>query len=171
MATTKTTKSAVYNDPASPGNTGDAAPATPPPERPEWWDFDTDGAHLEGTFVTLGRGFTAMGERPFCVLEVEGTARTLWLHNEVLRNSFVREVHRRPDHAIHVGETVRVWRLDERESGSGRKYIDYRVEFPDAPELSQVDLLGPLPPGDEPELKPTAEGGGGGGSDSDIPFL
>ena len=42
-------------------------------------------------------GFTKNGERPFVVLDVDGAERTVWLHHDVLRSAFAREVRRRPD--------------------------------------------------------------------------
>ena len=74
------------------------------PSIPTWWDWDEDGKSIEGAFVRAGTGFTQMGPRPFVVLELDGVERTVWLHHEVLRNQFAREVHRRPDKTIHVGE-------------------------------------------------------------------
>ena len=42
------------------------------PEFPSWWDFDSDGKMIEGAFVRAGQGYTAMGQRAFVVLSVEG---------------------------------------------------------------------------------------------------
>ena len=143
----------------------------PPPEAPEyprWWDWDEDGLLVEGTFVRAGTGYTQMGQRPFVVLNVEGVDRTVWLHHEVLRNQFAREVHRRPDRTIHVGETVRIWQLEPRESMSnaGRSYTDYRVEFPDGPEATQADIFG-MPPEAAVVEHPS---GDGAPVDDDIPY-
>jgi hypothetical protein len=125
------------------------------PEYPSWWDWDSpdDGNTVEGSFVRIDRGFTVMGERPFVVLDIDGTERTLWLHWEALRNQFAREVHRRPDKTIHAGERVKVWRLGSRTSGAGRDYFDFRTEFPDGPAASQADILS-LPPGEQPAEQP-----------------
>ena len=143
------------------------------PEFPSWWDWDPDGKSIEGAFVRAGTGYTAMGPRPFVVLELDGGERTVWLHHDVLRNQFAREVHRRPDKMIHRGETVRIWQLEPRESQSnaGRSYTDYRVEFPEGPELTQTDIFGAPPEGPSQPL-PEAEGTavGGGVSGDDIPF-
>jgi hypothetical protein len=120
-------------------------PGEAPPEYPPWWDWDENGDAVDGTFVRIDRGYTAMGERPFVVLAIDGKERTLWLHWEALRNQFAREVHRRSDKTIHPGEQVKVWRLGSRTSGNGREYFDFRTEFPDGPEQSQADIL-PRPP-------------------------
>ena len=105
------------------------------------------------------------------MLDVDGVERTVWLHHDVLRNQFAREVHRRPDKMIHRGETVRIWQLEPRESQSnaGRSYTNYRVEFPEGPESTQADIFG------APPEASTAAGGrgaavGGGLPDDDIPF-
>jgi hypothetical protein len=143
------------------------------PEYPAWWDWDSDGKSIEGAFVRAGTGYTQMGPRPFVVLDHEGDERTVWLHHDVLRNLFAREVHRRPDKMIHRDETVRIWQLEARESQSnaGRSYTDYRVEFPEGPESTQVDIFGPPPEGSsqpQPETEGTAVGSGVSGDD--IPF-
>jgi hypothetical protein len=147
-----------------------ATPTPDAPEYPSWWDWDKDGKSTEGAFVRAGTGYTQMGPRPFVVLDVDSVERTVWLHHEVLRNWFSREVHRRPDRTIHAGETIRIWQLEPRESQSnaGRAYTDYRVEFPDGPELSQADIFGAPPEDPRQELEHTAVGGGV--PDNDIPF-
>jgi hypothetical protein len=109
---------------------------------PAAWIWDDDGDELEGTFERAGKGYTANGEKPFVTLRVGEDLRTLWLLHDVLRNTFAREVHRRPDHEIKVGETVHAWRRERRESANGRSYVDYRVEFPDGPTPSQMDVFG-----------------------------
>jgi hypothetical protein len=140
------------------------------PDYPRWWDFDEDGA-ADGSFLRMGRGYTANGEKPFVVLRIDDTERTVWLLHDVLRNQFAREVHRRPDKTIHVGEQVRVWKLEPRESKSnvGRSYTDYRVEFPDGPESTQADLIGP-PPETEQQTEAESVAGKGGGPGDEIPF-
>ena len=147
---------------------------TPPPEAPEfpsWWDWDEDGKSIEGTFVRAGTGYTQMGPRPFVVLDVGGTERTVWMHHEVLRSVFAREVHRRPDKMIHRGEVVRIWQLEPRESQSnqGRSYTDYRAEFPEGPESTQADIFG-APPEASPEPQPETGAVGGGVPDDGVPF-
>ena len=79
-------------------------------EYPAWWDWDDDkdGDTIEGRFVRAGRGFTANGDRPFVVLDVEGTERTVWLHHGVLQNIFAREVHR------GLGLWLGLWDLPRR---------------------------------------------------------
>ena len=137
---------------------------------PSWWDFDKDGEELEGAFLRAGQGFTQNGPRPFVVLDVDGTKRTLWLHHEVLRNQFAREVHRRPDKTIAAGERIRVRLLGARESASnaGRSYTNYQTDFLDGPSLSQADIFGPPPEAASPS-EPPAETLASGPSDS-IPF-
>jgi hypothetical protein len=109
---------------------------------PPWWDFDSDGHFVEGQFVAAGRGYTAMGERPFITLDVGGELRTVWLHHEVLRLAFAREIARRDDRQIHVGESIRIERLAERDSANGRRYVNYNVTFGDSPEATQTDIFG-----------------------------
>ncbi len=134
------------------------------PEYPSWWDWEEDGETVAGTFIRIDRGYTAMGERPFVVLDVNGAPRTVWLHWEALRNQFVREVQRRPDRAIHTGERVTIWNLGTRKSSNDRTYVDFRTDFPDAPEASQVDILGVAAPATGGEI--TAPEGDG----DDTPF-
>jgi hypothetical protein len=143
------------------------------PDFPAWHDWDEDGDELAGTFLRVGRGHTVNGPRTFVVLDVgDGLEKTLWLHHLVLAAAFSREVQRRPSKRIEVGELIQVRRLGEREGGNGRTYTNYRVEFPDGPEVSQVDVFG-LPPElagqtAEPADEPTGEGQGG--PDDDVPF-
>jgi hypothetical protein len=155
--TTKTTKRSTKK--AETEAAADKANETEeaPPEYPRWWDWQEDGSPVRGTFVRAGTGYTAQGERPFVVLDVEGEERTVWLLNEVLRNQFAREVYRRPSRQIEVGERIEVWRLGERASASSdRRYVNFRVEFPDGPQATQADVFGLPPeaavvPDDEPE--------------------
>ena len=140
------------------------------PEYPAWWDFGRGRQGVEGAFVRAAQGYTQNGPRPFVVLDVDGIERTVWLHHEVLRNKFAREVHRRPDKTIHVGETIRIWQLEPRESQSNagaRTGLPGRV-----PRGSRADPdrhLGPPPEASQPQ--PEAEGARGGGMpDDDIPF-
>jgi hypothetical protein len=136
---------------------------------PQWWDWSEDGEEVAGRFVRLGQGFTAYGQKPFLVLDVEGVERTIWLHNQVLHNIFARELHRRPEKEFQVGERVEIRQLGTRDSASGREYMNYRGEFPDAPQSSQADILGPPP-------EPPAKQDDGSGDraevdlDDDIPF-
>jgi hypothetical protein len=144
--------------------------ATQPEARdyPQWWDFDTNGLVVEGPFVAAGRGFTAMGERAYITLEVGGELRTVWLHHEVLRLAFAREVARREDRQIHVGESVRIERLAERDSANGRKYVNYDVVFGDSPETTQTDIFGASDVDRAPEAATEEEKGDAWGDD--IPF-
>ena len=143
---------------------------------PQWWNFDEegDGARIEGTFVRAGRGFTSQGERTFVVLLVGDVERTVWLHHDVLANAFARELHRRPDKRFNVGESIEIERLGMQDSkAGGKQYMNYRVAFPDGPEVSQVDVFGPPPgqqPGQQAEQTETAGNGGGSSFDDDIPF-
>jgi hypothetical protein len=111
-------------------------------EYPRAWIWDEDGDELEGVYVGAGSGYTANGQRPFVTLDIGGELRTLWLLHDVLRNSFAREVHRRSDRDLHEGERVHVWRRERRESANGRSYVDYKLEFPDRPKPSLVELFG-----------------------------
>jgi hypothetical protein len=142
------------------------------PKYPPYWDWDEDGDEVDGGFVRLGKGFTTQGERPFVVLDVDGTERTIWLNHEVLRNAFVRELHRRPDKEFKVGERIVIRQLGTKESASGREYMNYRVEFPDGPQSSQADILGPPPePLTRQDETPTdRQAAGGSGPDDDISF-
>lgn len=142
------------------------------PEYPQWWDWDENGNTASGTFVRAGRGYTQHGDRPFVVLEIDGEERTVWLHQDVLRNLFAREVQRRPDKRIAAGERITLWRLNERTSGNGRTYIDFRGAFPDSPEVTQSDIFGPPPESrsdDKPATEEQADATAGSG-DGDIPF-
>jgi hypothetical protein len=130
----------------------------------EWWDWESDGDCADGTFVRAGRGYTAMGERAFVVLTIDNQDRTLWLHQEVLQSSFAREVKLRADHELHVGERITVWKIGERESASGRTYIDFRVKFGDAAVPTQLDIFGG--PDDEPSVEPAEADD----DDDDIPI-
>ena len=137
---------------------------------PAWWDWDDDGDVVAGTFVGMGKGFTAHGERVYVTLAIGGVERTVWLHWSALLSQFSREVHRRPDKTIHAGERVIIRRLGERTSGNGRDYINFDSEFPDGPETSQADLLSmPGEPTREAVAadEPTAESEN---PDGDIPF-
>ena len=77
--------------------------------------------------MRAGTGYTAMGPRPFVVLELDGTERTVWLHHDVLRNQFAREVHRRPDKMIHRGELVRIWQLEPARVAVQRGTLVHRL--------------------------------------------
>lgn len=143
-------------------------------EYPAWWDWSEDGPELKGYFLDAGKGFTANGERAFVVLDVDGTRRTLWLHHKVLAAIFAREIQRRPNKQITVGERIEIWCLGEREGDNGRTYTNYRASFPDGPQDSQADIFG-LPPelANQFESAPSTEpgtSGGGGVVDDDIPF-
>src|SRR5262245_19844160 len=89
------------------------------------WSFDDDGDTVAGKCIRAGKGFTKNGEQAFVVLDVDGTERTVWLHHRVLKSCFAREVARRDDNQIHVGELVEIQRLDRRDSGEnpGRDYV------------------------------------------------
>jgi hypothetical protein len=141
---------------------------------PQWWNFDEDGdgARIEGTFVRAGRGFTQQGEKTFVVLLVGDVERTVWLHHDVLANAFARELHRRPDKRFNVGEQIVIAQLGMRDSKAGGKmYMNYQVEFPDGPEVSQVDVFGPPPDQRQQQQDGPAEStSGGNGFDDDIPF-
>jgi hypothetical protein len=137
---------------------------TTAPEYPKWWDWETDGKHLAGTFLRAGRGFTVNGEKTFVVFDVAGTERTLWLHHTVLAAIFAREVRRRPDKQLATGERIEIWCLGERQ---GKGYVDYRAEFPDGPQVSQVDVF-QMPAGQE-EAVPDSSASVGGSFD-DVPF-
>ena len=109
--------------------------ATETSDYPAWWDWDNpdDGDEVTGTFVSIGRGHTAMGGTAFATIEVDGKPRTFWLHWEALRSQFVREVARRPDKTIHAGERVIARHSGNRTSAkNGYEYHDFRVEFPGA---------------------------------------
>jgi hypothetical protein len=127
------------------------------PGFPEWWSWDDDGERIDGTFVAMGKGFTSYGPRPYVVLQLDdGSERTIWLHNDVLRNVFAREVYARPSQQLDVGERITVWRLGERESANARRYMDFRARFENAHIPSQAEILGPPPetmtkPDDEDE--------------------
>jgi hypothetical protein len=141
---------------------------TAPPEvsdYPSWWDWEEDGKLVEGAFVRAGTGYTVNGTRPFVVLDVEGTERTIWLHHEVLRNQFAREVQRRPDRTIPAGEWVRIRQLEPRESqtNAGRSYTNYRTDFPEGPEATQADIFGTPPEASAPEQPEVPV-------DDDVPF-
>ncbi len=140
-------------------------------EYPRFWDWDEDGKSVEGMFLRANVGYTANGPRPFVVLDVDGDERTIWLLHDVLRNQFAREVHRRPNKAIDVGETIRIHQLEPRESqtNAGRAYTNYRTEFPQGPATTQVDVFG-LPPEASPPPEFEDAAVGGGVLDADIPF-
>lgn len=136
-------------------------------EFPAWWDWDEDGEEIAGTFQRAGRGFTANGERAFVVLDVDGVERTVWLHHTVLQAIFAREVQRRADKQIAVGERIELQRLGERAGGNGRDYTNYRASFPDGPVPSQTDIFGPPP---ELAGSPTTTTTSPEETDGDIPF-
>ena len=153
---------------------------TPEPESsyPKWWDWDSDGDTCSGRFVEAGQGQTEMGKRIFICLDIDRIKRTVWLHNTALEAKFKREVERRPDHELHEGERIWIRRLGERTSRrSERSYIDFQVEFPDGPQVSQADLFGvtmettatakPEPVEPEPVEPERSEPGEG---DDGIPF-
>jgi hypothetical protein len=142
-------------------------------EYPAWWDWETEGDELAGTFLRLGKGFTVNGEKAFVVLDVDGAERTLWLHHGVLHNVFARELHRRPEKEFVVGERIEVRQLGTKESGSGREYMNYRAEFPDGPQSSQADILGPpSEPLAQQDDTPADVSASNGSSkpDDDVPF-
>jgi len=149
------------------------APPGPDRDFPDWYDFDENGDELAGAFLRAGRGHTANGPRTFVVLDLgDGIHTTLWLHHTVLQSAFAREVQRRPDKQIKLGERIEVQRLGEREGGNGRAYTNYRVTFPDGPQDSQEAIFG-LPPElagqavEEPAEPAAAQSGD---ADGDIPF-
>jgi hypothetical protein len=110
---------------------------------PPFWDWDADGDDVDGTFIRAGKGHTRQGPRTFVTLNVGGEERTVWLLNQVLANIFSREAYNRPSKRIEPGERIKIKRLGKRESDiSGRTYVDYRADFPDAPQLSQIELFG-----------------------------
>jgi hypothetical protein len=139
---------------------------------PAWWDWseDADGDTVEGAFLRAGRGFTAQGERAFVVLDVDGTERTVWLHHDALSSAFSREVWSRPDKQLVEGEKIRVRQLGQRESKTGRTYMNYKTEFLDGPQSTHADIFGKPP---EPPAYQAAEpepGKGNGNQDDDVPF-
>lgn len=150
--------------------------STKPPEPatddsyPDWWDFDEDGDEIAGTFQRAGRGFTVNGERTFVVLDVDGVERTLWLHHTVLQSIFAREIQRRPDKQIAVGEQIVIRRRGERTGNNGRDYTNYKGDFPDGPVQSQVDIFGPPPELAGSQAEPASATSSPENSDGDIPF-
>jgi hypothetical protein len=141
------------------------------PTFPRWWSWDDpeDGDSVAGTFVRAGKGFTEQGERTFITILVDDEERTVWLFNDVLANAFSREVYRRPDKQLHVGELIEIDRLGERQSkSSSRTYRNYSVRFPQAPQPSHADVFGPPP---ERSSEPTESSEPDpGADDGDIPF-
>jgi hypothetical protein len=143
------------------------------PKYPAWWDWNSDGSVVAGAFLRAGSGYTQQGERPFVVLDVDDVGqKTVWLHHKVLREEFAREVRRRPDKEIHVGERVTIRQLPKKESGAGYDYVGYRLEFGDTPPPSQPEIFGAV---DEPAATNSAPAPAGStearGYDEDgIPF-
>jgi hypothetical protein len=142
--------------------------AVEPEERPDWWDFDTDGELVVGTFVKAGKGGTRMGGMsPFVVLDLgDEIVKTVWLHHKTLREQFRREVAERGP--IKEGERISIKRLGERESSEneGFTYTNYRTEFLDR-SYSQEEIFGVEKPAesDSDESKSVADP-----ADGDIPF-
>jgi hypothetical protein len=134
---------------------------------PRTWMFDEDGDTVEGSFLELGEAPTAgYGHKPIVNLDVDGEQRTVWFFHEALASKFNRELERRQALDFNPGERIRITRLGRRESEtSGRKYVDYAVQFLDAPKRSAADILGAV-------VSETAgeEGGDKPEDDDDIPF-
>jgi hypothetical protein len=136
--------------------------------------WEDDGDAISGTFVRWDSGPTqGYGEKPICVLDVEGETRSVWLMHTALYLRFEDEIRKRPQHELAPGERVVIVRKDEKESGNGRKYRDYDVLFPDRPQLTAAELF---KVGSEAKAE-TAEANGSetnghvvSQNDGDIPF-
>jgi hypothetical protein len=123
---------------------------------PEFWEWDTDGDDLDGTYL----GFTSIptkmyGEKPAVILHVGKEDRTVPLWAAALGNRFRDELERRPAGDLVVGERVLIRRGDMVEGANGYSYRSYKVSFPDAPKRSAKDILGAHEAGTEPADQPT----------------
>jgi hypothetical protein len=127
---------------------------------PETWRWDEDGDVIEGAYVELSEAHTRFdgATRPILVLEVGGKPRTVWLFHTALQSRLRDELLKRPGNELRVGEPVRIEQLGQKESENGLKYMNYRVEFPESPKRSGLDILGGT---DETKTKDV---------DDDIPF-
>ena len=134
---------------------------------PDNWIFDEHGETVAGTFVRFERGQTkSYGAKPIAVLEVDGVERSLWLNTAVLVGKFRDELQQRPERELRPGERVVVKRLEKKTAGDGvTSYWNFRVLFPDRPELSTSDLFD-LDAEPQREPQPVAESA----ADDDIPF-
>jgi hypothetical protein len=115
---------------------------------PRYWDWEADGRRIEGTFVEFGEGVSREEWRMFALLEIDNVdgeprekeQRTIWFHHEALSSKFFERIRRLG--AIEPGERIVIERAEEKVlSGNGYEYFPYRVEFPDAPGLSQEALV------------------------------
>ena len=78
------------------------------------------------------------------MLEVDGTERSLWLNATVLYGKFRDELQNRPGRDLTVGERIVVTRLEEKTATDGETtYRNFRVLFPDRPQLSTDDPVRP----------------------------
>jgi hypothetical protein len=138
------------------------------PSYPRAWMWDTELA--DGVYVKADRAPTRdYGEKTVIILQVCGEERSIWLLNDALFNQVRQEISRRPGRKLTPGERVVVQRLGERESVAGRKYMDFRVHFPDRPDPTPEQLWGDDIAGkaDTAGDEPVADGDKPGG---DIPF-
>jgi hypothetical protein len=133
---------------------------------PRSWNFDEDGDTVDGTYVELGEGPTAgYGYKPIITLDVAGKRRTVWVFHTSLAEKLRDELSRRKAQEFTVGERILIKRGERKVSETtGRKYVPYRVQFPDGPKRSAVDVLGAAL-GDQPEEQEEEEA-----ADDGVPF-
>jgi hypothetical protein len=148
---------------------------------PRYWDWQEDGRRIEGRFVEFGEGVSRDEWRMFALLEIDNVdgeprepePRTIWFHHEALSSRFFERIRRLGP--IEPGERVVIERAEQKVlSGNGYEYFPYRVEFLDAPGLSQEALVArymPASKGESREEPGKAEADGDGDpGDDDIPF-
>lgn len=100
----------------------------------------------EGRFERLEEGHTRAGERRgIAILTVEGSERSLWLHEKALRGQF-RQLRPEPGERVLIVKGA----AKKTSEATGNGYWPFRVTAPDrpAPELDWSDPM--LDAGDEP---------------------
>jgi len=111
---------------------------------PRAWRWDEDGDTVEGNFVELGEAPTAgYGYKPILTLDVGGERLCVWVFHHSLAEKLRDELTRRRASEFTVDERI-IIRRGERKTPetTGRSYVPYRVQFPDAPKRSAADVLG-----------------------------
>jgi hypothetical protein len=142
--------------------------------RPQWWDWGEDGDVVAGTFLEAGAGHTQHGKKPFLVVDVEGTPRTVWCHFDALLSQVREQIEEYGP--FKQGERVEIRRTPkQKESANGRSYYPFRLSRPDLPPPDQAALFGvgekpAEEQGDEPEKAEEPTGRPNNNNDDDIPF-
>jgi hypothetical protein len=145
-------------------------------ETPKAWVWGDDGNTITGTYIGVDSAVTAFSEGtpvPILILNVDGSPRSVWAFESVLRNKIAEELGKRPTRTFNEGEQITITRSAEKvkPKGGGNGYWGYNVRFADSPTQHAGDVFGVTPQLSTPELPPApAELEPEPGDDDSIPF-